>query len=84
MIPEFQNGSGIPELSPEWFWNPESFWNAPKYVLFHIFYIAGLIIATITFTHIFQLQKLFLTFLLSECPQDMSIYNAQNAARHFV
>ena len=51
MIPEFQNGSGIPELSPEWFWNPESFWNAPKYVLFHIFYIAGLIIATITFTY---------------------------------
>ena len=64
MIPEFQNGSGIPELSPEWFWNPEPFWNAPKYVLFHIFYIAGLIIATITFTQytIFQLQKLFLTF----------------------
>ena len=51
MIPEFQNGSGIPELSPEWFWNPEPFWNAPKYVLFHIFYIAGLIIATISFTH---------------------------------
>ena len=84
MIPEFQNGSGIPELSPEWFWNPESFWNAPKYVLFHIFYIAGLIIATNTFTHIFQLQKFFLTFLLSECPQDMSKYNAQNAASHFV
>ena len=39
MIPEFQNGSGVPELSPEWFRNPESFWNVPKYVLFHIFYI---------------------------------------------
>ena len=37
MIPEFQNGSGIPELSPEWFWNPEPFWHVPKYVPFHIF-----------------------------------------------
>ena len=83
MIPEFQNGSGIPELSPEWFRNPEPFWNFPKYVLFHIFYISELIIATITFTHIFQLQKLFLTFF-SECTQDMSKYNAQNAASHFV
>ena len=34
MIPEFQNGSGVPELSPEWFRNPEPFWNVPKYVLF--------------------------------------------------
>ena len=25
MIPEFQNGSGVPELSPEWFQNPEVF-----------------------------------------------------------
>ena len=48
MIPEFQNGSGVPELSPEWFRNPEPFWNVPKYVLFHIFYITGLIIASIT------------------------------------
>ena len=59
MIPEFQNGSGVPELSLEWFRNPESFWNVPKYVLFHIFYIAGLIIATITFTHIFQIRYSF-------------------------
>ena len=37
MIPEFQNASGIPELSPEWFRNPEPFWNSPKYVLFTYF-----------------------------------------------
>ena len=59
MIPEFQNGSGVPELSPEWFRNPEPFWNVPKYVLFHIFYRTGLIIATITFTLIFQLSYSF-------------------------
>ena len=59
MIPEFQNGSGIPELSPEWFWNPEPFWNVPKYVLFHIFYINGLMIATINFTHTFQISYSF-------------------------
>ena len=85
MIPEFQNGSGIPELSPEWFWNPEPFWNAPKYVLFHIFYIAGLCNNCNYYFHSYiPIAKIVSYFFLSECPQDMSKYNAQNAASHFV
>ena len=53
-IPEwsgFQNHSGLSSGIPE------PFWNAPQYVLFHIFYIAGLIIETITFTHIHGASK---------------------------
>ena len=74
MIPEFQNGSGVPEQSPEWFRNPEPFWNVPKYVLFRIFYITGLIIATITFTHIFQISYFFYKTKLM---QEILRYNAK-------